>query len=88
MFGIVLKVSVRLVNWSQFHSSHLYYEKYWKLVELCSAEEGVCPPLGICENVYLSPARCDPGAQEPKNQKVFYVFTTDLKISLLSGLSI
>ncbi len=28
MFGIFLKVSVRLINWSQFHSSHLYYEKY------------------------------------------------------------
>lgn len=35
IFVIILKVSVQMVNWSQFHSSHLYYEKDWKLLKNC-----------------------------------------------------
>ncbi len=46
-------------------------------VELCSAEEGACPHLGVCGNVYPSSSRCDPGALEPKTPNT----TTDLKIS-------
>ncbi len=30
------------------------------------AKNPVSQALGVCENVYLSPSRCNPGAQEPK----------------------
>ncbi len=62
MFSIILKVSVRLVKLSKFHKSHLYYEKDWKLLTGVS--------LRVCEYVFLSLARCDPGSRDPNKPNV------------------
>ncbi len=59
MFSIVLKVSVRLVKWSL-----ILWERLKMFVDLCFAAEG-CVSLRVCENVFLSPARCDPGSRDP-----------------------
>ncbi len=59
MFSIILKVSVRLVKWSL-----ILWERLKMFVDLCFAAEG-CVSLRVCENVFLSPARCDPGSRDP-----------------------
>ncbi len=46
----------------------------------------MCLPLGLCEKVYLYPARCDSGAREPKTPKCrlcFYNCFKDLFVFVL-----
>ncbi len=55
--------SLRLVNWSPFHSSHLYYEHLCRIVLFCWR---VCPSLVVCNNL-------QPGATV---RSVFHVLHT------------
>ncbi len=53
-------------------------ENFWRIVFCCW---GVCLPQGLWECLSIS-GQVWPWVMRMKNQKVFYVFTTDLKISL------